>query len=182
MTNTTEYSPRLTIEEPTFRAGLHLHASIDHFQAAAMRASRLDPLTTELVRLRCAEYHDCRVCSSLRTKEAVDAGFTEEIAEKISQYDTSDLPVSAKVALRFVDVMLTRPTALGDALSEDLRSYYSAEQIAELAFDVMKWSLQKVLVSLRIDVPPNDDAEVAKWSLGLPGEPHWVLAPHMSQS
>jgi hypothetical protein len=29
------------------------------FAAAAVRNDRLDPITTELVRLTCARYHDC---------------------------------------------------------------------------------------------------------------------------
>jgi hypothetical protein len=33
--------------------------SLDAWQAAVVRLSRLDPVTTELVRLRCARYHDC---------------------------------------------------------------------------------------------------------------------------
>ena len=32
---------------------------LDAWQAAVVRLSRLDPITTELVRLRCARYHDC---------------------------------------------------------------------------------------------------------------------------
>jgi hypothetical protein len=34
--------------------------ALDTWQAAVVRLSRLDPVTTELVRLRCARYHDCR--------------------------------------------------------------------------------------------------------------------------
>ena len=30
------------------------------FAAAAVRNDRVDPVTTELVRLQCATYHDCR--------------------------------------------------------------------------------------------------------------------------
>jgi hypothetical protein len=33
--------------------------ALDAWQAAVVRLSRLDPVTTELVRLRCARYHDC---------------------------------------------------------------------------------------------------------------------------
>jgi hypothetical protein len=33
--------------------------SLDAWQAAVVRLSRLDPVTTELVRLRCARYHNC---------------------------------------------------------------------------------------------------------------------------
>ena len=33
--------------------------ALDVWQAAVVRLSALDPVTTELVRLRCARYHDC---------------------------------------------------------------------------------------------------------------------------
>ena len=34
--------------------------ALDRLAAAVVRRDRLDPVTTELVRLRCAEFHDCR--------------------------------------------------------------------------------------------------------------------------
>jgi hypothetical protein len=33
--------------------------ALDAWQAAVVRLSALDPVTTELVRLRCARHHDC---------------------------------------------------------------------------------------------------------------------------
>jgi hypothetical protein len=33
--------------------------ALDDWQAAVVRLSRVDAVTTELVRLRCARYHDC---------------------------------------------------------------------------------------------------------------------------
>ena len=33
--------------------------ALEGWQAAVMRLSALDPVTTELVRLRCARYHNC---------------------------------------------------------------------------------------------------------------------------
>jgi hypothetical protein len=39
--------------------GTRLRTALSDLHAEAMRLDRLDPLTTELVRLRCADYHDC---------------------------------------------------------------------------------------------------------------------------
>jgi len=36
-----------------------LSAALGGFAAAVVRMSSVDPITTELVRLRCAHYHDC---------------------------------------------------------------------------------------------------------------------------
>ena len=37
-----------------------LESSLGNLHAAAMRLQSLDPVTTELVRLHCARYHDCK--------------------------------------------------------------------------------------------------------------------------
>ena len=41
--------------------GMHpaLRAASGGFAAAVVRLSALDPITTELVRIRCAHHHDC---------------------------------------------------------------------------------------------------------------------------
>jgi hypothetical protein len=39
---------------------LPLTEATEHLHAAAMRLHELDPVTTELVRLHCARYHDCK--------------------------------------------------------------------------------------------------------------------------
>lgn len=41
------------------RRDLALHMALMRFAAAAVRLDNVDPITTELVRLRCATYHDC---------------------------------------------------------------------------------------------------------------------------
>jgi len=41
------------------RADADLRRALDGWQAAVVRLSALDAVTTELVRLRCARHHDC---------------------------------------------------------------------------------------------------------------------------
>lgn len=41
------------------RGDADLHRALGDFAAAAVRNDAVDPITTELVRLRCATYHDC---------------------------------------------------------------------------------------------------------------------------
>jgi hypothetical protein len=36
-------------------------STLSEFQDAVVRLSTIDPVTSELVRLRCARYHDCHV-------------------------------------------------------------------------------------------------------------------------
>jgi alkylhydroperoxidase family enzyme len=127
--------------------------ALDTFAAAAMRARTVDPVTTELVRLRCAWYHDCRVCGSLRLEEARVDGVDEEMAAKVALYEESDLPEAAKTALRLVDAVIIDPARADRRLVVALREHFTDEQIVELLFDVMKWSRQKELVALRLETP-----------------------------
>ena len=41
-------------------ADARLRQALNAWQAAVVRLEAVDPVTTELVRLRCARYHDCR--------------------------------------------------------------------------------------------------------------------------
>lgn len=53
----TDRSPRITQGS---RPSASLGAPLADWQAAVVRLSGVDPITTELVRIRCAVYHDCR--------------------------------------------------------------------------------------------------------------------------
>ncbi len=136
------------------RYGTELDAAMSAFENAVVRADALDPITTELVRLRCARIHDCRRCQTVRDDAAFEAGFDEELGAKVDTYETSDLEPRHKAALRLADAMI-----LGAPIDrEDARAHFSDEEIAELLLDVVKWSVQKPLVALRIEPAPNDGA------------------------
>jgi hypothetical protein len=139
------------------------------FAAAAVRAKAIDPLTSELVRLRCAQVHDCRLCGSLRLAAAMELGLDEAMTAKIADYETSNLPEGAKAALRLTDAIILAPASADAALRDDLRAHFTDEQIAELCLDVMKWSHQKLLVALRLESPPWD--ETTTLSFDANGDP-----------
>lgn len=130
-----------------------LERAIADFAAAAVRARAVDPLISELVRLRCAQIHDCRLCGSLRVKEALDCGFDEDMQSKIARYESSDFSPQAVAALRLCDAIIMRPSWADAAMKEELHRYFSDAQIAEICLDVMKWSQQKALVALRMEPP-----------------------------
>lgn len=137
--------------------GTELDVAIDAFSAAAVRASAVDWLTTEVVRLRCAGYHDCRLCGSLRIGPALDEGLDEAMVAKIARYEDSDLEERHKVALRLCDAMIVDPAGADEPLGRQVREHFTDEQIAELTCDIMKWSFQKVLVALRIEPALRED-------------------------
>ncbi len=53
--------------------------------------------------------------------------------------------------MRLADALLSQPGAITVELREDVRAHYTSEQALELVLDVMKWSYQKVAVSLATD-------------------------------
>ncbi|SHL48451.1 Carboxymuconolactone decarboxylase family protein [Pseudonocardia thermophila] len=136
--------------------GTPLDDLLADYARAAVRARTVDPYITEIVRLRCAQTHDCRRCAALRATDAVAAGVDEAVVDKIRRWQQSDLPPAAKAALRLADAMILYPGDAGPDLREELRRHFTEEQIAEICLDVVKWSRQKVYVAFRTEAPTWD--------------------------
>ena len=134
--------------------------SLKDYQDAVVRGTDLDPVTTELVRLRCARTHNCRICQTLRLSDARAAGADDTMTSKVDFYELSDLDESHKIALRITDALITRPDTLSMETVAAARANYSPEQLAELCLDITKWSTQKIHVALGTDgadaLPKNE--------------------------
>ena len=154
-----EGEPRIAIENQFqgLIVGSELEAAVTEFANAAMRADAIDPRITELVRLRCAGVHDCRVCGSLRLADALAEGLEDDVAQKVAAYETAGFDPAAVAALRLVDAIILTPGAVDEDLAEELHRHFTDAQIAEICLDVVKWSHQKVLVALRLEKPPWGD-------------------------
>jgi AhpD family alkylhydroperoxidase len=154
--------PRITLagSDGGFLLGNELDEAITAFAAAAVRADAVDPMTTELVRLRCAQVHDCRLCGSLRSSDALELGLDERMTAQIARYETSDFDAAAIAALRLCDAIILAPASADPELAAELHRHFSDAQIAELCLDVMKWSHQKMLVALRLEAPPWQETTV----------------------
>jgi alkylhydroperoxidase family enzyme len=133
---------------------------LKEYQDAVVRGTDLDPVTTELVRLRCARTHNCEICQTLRLANARAEGADDSMTAKVDFYETSDLDESRKMALRITDAFITRPDTLTNEMSVAAHSLYEPQQLAELCLDITKWSTQKIHVSLGIDsaasLPKNE--------------------------
>ena len=82
----------------------------NRFQPGVARLREIDPVTTEIVRLRGASQHDCRLCKSRREGSALDAGGSESLYEQIELYETSaELSDRHKAALRYTDALIWTP-------------------------------------------------------------------------
>ena len=85
----------------------------------------LDPITTELVRLRGARTHNCRICQSTRSVAALRSGADEGTFDKVDRYEDSDLAPSIRAALRLTDRIITQPVEIDADLVSQVRSSYS---------------------------------------------------------
>ncbi len=124
------------------------------FLPAVARMRALDPVTSELVRLRGAAQHNCRLCKSLREGTALDAGGSETLYDDIERFESSGLFTErAKAALRYTDGLIWTPAHLVADVAAEVRSGFSEAEAVELTFDIMRNASNKVAVSLRADAP-----------------------------
>jgi AhpD family alkylhydroperoxidase len=132
-----------------------LPAAVREVHAAAMRLVALDPVTTELARLRAADYHHCRICAAVRLVSAAEAGADETFLDQRRDFESSALSDAQKAALRLTDAYMADPGGIGQALVDDVCSHFTEAQIVELLLDVSAFNLQKVYVTLEIDAAPT---------------------------
>lgn len=159
-----------------------LVALLAAYQDTVVRSPLLDPVTTELIRLRCARQHDCRICQTLRLAEAAEQGADDAVTDQVDHYESSELSERHKVALRIVDAVIWRPADIEASLSRQARAHFTDAEIAEILVDVTKWSTQKIHVTLGTDgadrltvndrgvsyLSFKDDGSVATMSADLP--------------
>jgi alkylhydroperoxidase family enzyme len=124
------------------------------FLPSVARMRALDPVTSELVRLRGATQHNCRLCKSLRESTALDAGGSETLYEDIERFEESaQLTPRAKAALRYADGLIWTPAHLVADDVAEVRSWFSEAEAVELTFDIMRNASNKIAVSLGGDAP-----------------------------
>ena len=129
-------------------------AVFNGFLPAVARMRALDPLTAEVVRLRGAAQHNCRLCRSLRETTALEAGGSETLYDDIARFETSTLLTDRqKAALRYVDALIWSPAHIDRSVAAGMRTHFSDTEATELTFDVMRNASNKVAVALGGDAP-----------------------------
>jgi alkylhydroperoxidase family enzyme len=126
----------------------------NEFLPGVARMRALDPVTSEIVRLRGATQHNCRLCKSLREGGALDAGGSETLYGDIERYETSFLLSGRqKAALRYVDALIWSPARISGEVAEGVRRHFSEDEAVELTLDVMRNASNKIAVALGGDAP-----------------------------
>lgn len=127
---------------------------LGEFVPAVARLRKLDPVTTEVVRLRGAAAHQCRLCQSLREGRALDAGGSEDLYREIEDFEASTrLTKQQKAALRYVDALVWTPSAIPADVAKGVRKNFSESESVELTLDVMRNATNKIAVALAADAP-----------------------------
>ncbi|HWU33557.1 MAG TPA: hypothetical protein VN108_11830 [Marmoricola sp.] len=125
--------------------------AIEAFMVAVGRLDNLDPGLTEVVRLRGARLHDCAVCKSRRSIDALETGSTEAEFTAIDYWPRSDLPARTKAALGLVDAMVFTPHDLPQSVINEARRQLSETEIVEVLLDVVRNAANKIAVALGAD-------------------------------
>jgi AhpD family alkylhydroperoxidase len=106
------------------------------FSDAVIHAGTLPRRLTELIRLRIAFHNQCRSCMSIRYREAIDDGVTEDLVCSLEKPEEApDLTAAERAALRFADLFATNHLAIDDAVYDDLRQYYSEGELVEIGLN-----------------------------------------------
>lgn len=127
-------------------------ALLNDFVPAVARMRALDPVMTEVVRLRGATQHNCRLCKSLRDSNALEAGGSESLYGDIESFETSErLSDRQKAALRYVDALIWTPSSITSDVAAGVREHFTEEEAFELTVDVMRNACNKIMVAMGAD-------------------------------
>lgn len=128
-------------------AGLGLPDALNRVTWRITRLDALDPLVTELVRLRGARIHDCRRCTVLRHVDALASGGDEEMFRSVDYYESSDLTERQKVALRLTDAVLMRPAKVPAKVVAQVNEHFNRAEALEIVLDVERNARNKIAVA-----------------------------------
>ena len=141
----------------TVPADAELWPALFGYMRTVARMKALDPVTSELVRLRGAAAHDCRICKSRLSVQAVEAmGSADPFMSVVSSQPT-ELSDRHAVALAFVDAVISQPTGLDAATVTKLRGHFSPTEVHEMLHDVVRNSSNKFAVAVGGDAAVVDE-------------------------
>jgi len=122
-----------------------LWACLEEFMRVVALGRHLDPVTTELVRLRGARAHNCRVCQSRLSLKAVEAAGDVDI---FASNANTALDPRQEVAVALTDALVTQPTSIDRALTTRVRDRFDTAELVEIVLDVVRNGANKIAVAL----------------------------------
>ena len=122
----------------------------ERFLLEVAKLPALDPVTSELVRLRGARAHDCRLCQSRRSVSAIDlAGGSDLFDDR----DPSGISDAQTLALKVVDAFVWQPIRWPPGLGERVVDALGPAAATELTLDIVRNAANKIAVAFDADDP-----------------------------
>jgi hypothetical protein len=122
----------------------------ERFLLEVAKLPALDPVTSELVRLRGARAHDCRLCQSRRNVTAIDLAGERDLFD---DRDPSGLPDAQALALQVVDTFVWQPTRWPPGLGQQVVAALGPGPATELTLDIVRNAANKIAVAFGADAP-----------------------------
>ena len=122
----------------------------ERFLLEVAKLPALDPVTSELVRLRGARAHDCRLCQSRRSVSAIDRAARSDLFDDTDPSGISDAQV---LALQVVDAFVWQPIHWPPGLGEQVVDALGPAAATELTLDIVRNAANKIAVAFDVDDP-----------------------------
>jgi hypothetical protein len=122
----------------------------ERFLIEVAKLSAVDPVTSELVRLRGARAHDCRICQSRRSVSAIDLAGGSDLFDDRDPSGISDVQA---LSIRVVDAFVWQPIQWPPGLGEQVVDALGPAAATELILDIVRNASNKIAVALGADDP-----------------------------
>jgi hypothetical protein len=120
------------------------------FLLEVAKLAALDPVTSELVRLRGARAHDCRLCQSRRSASAIDLSGGSDLFDDA---DPNGISEAQALALQVVDSFVWQPTRWPPDLGAQVVDALGRAAATELILDIVRNAANKIAVAFAADDP-----------------------------
>jgi len=120
----------------------------ERFLLEVAKLPALDPVTSELVRLRGARAHNCRLCQSRRSVSAIDRAGRSDLFD-----DRDPSGISDALALQVVDAFVWQPIQWPPGLGEQVVDALGPAAATELTLDIVRNAANKIAVAFDADDP-----------------------------
>jgi hypothetical protein len=120
------------------------------FLLEVAKLSALDPVTSELVRLRGARAHACRLCQSRRSVRAIDQAGGSDLFDA---GDPSGISEVQALSLQVVDAFVWQPMEWPHGLGARVVDALGPAAATELILDIVRNAANKIAVAFAADDP-----------------------------
>lgn len=117
---------------------------------------KVDLVTRELVRIYSGRESHCTICRNLRLNAAIDRGFDEQMVAHLDDLDPDALAPHQRAALRLAQAFLGDPRSFTADDRAALLEHFTAEQIAELVLDLVRFRPGSKLTVVSGTEPADD--------------------------